>query len=388
MRAFVASDDTAVSYQLRNELIRLGHDCPSSQVTPLTLALPELLSLLEPVSEEANRSGTDAQRAAEPDLVFVALPPAAERSLAVLRDLRRRLGRSRLFAVGPTTDSKLVLRALREGAHEYLDQAELAAELSSALERLKSDETGAAAGRTIAFLGPSGGSGTSTLAASVAISLAQNAGGCVLVDLNLESGDLAPLLDAKPTHTLADLCRNASRLDRGLMEEFLVKHKSGLRLLASPLRIADAGHVTAEGVHQALSVAADLAPYVVADVDRSLRAESLEAMRLADDILLVLRLDYLSLRNARRVLDYLDDQRIRRDRVRLVVNRYKQAGELSAAEAQSALGAKIAHYISDDPKSVNRAANQGVPIIQHYPSAKVSRQIKELAQSLHRTVPA
>lgn len=395
MRAFVASDDSAVSYQLREVLLRLGHDCPSSQVTSLALALPKLLSLLDPVAppgtgaghEPAPRndsSGERARQATEPDLVFMVIGPSPDHSLAVLRDLRRRLEHSRLFAVGPTTDTKLVLRALREGAHEYLDQAELAGELSAALERFRSEGAGRRVGRTIAFLGPGGGTGTSMLAANVATHLAQHAGGCVLLDLHPETGDLAPLLDIKPDYTVADLCRNASRLDPGLMETFLGKHASGVRLLASPLRIADAVHVTAEGVHQALSIAAELAPYVVADVDRCLRDEAIQTLQRSDEILLVLRLDFLTLRNTRRVLDYLEEHRIRRDNLRLVVNRHKQAGELSPAEAQAALGAKIAHYISDDSKSVNRSINEGVPVVQSYPSAKISRQIIELAKSLQR----
>ena len=105
------------------------------------------------------------------------LTPDPERALAVMRDIRRRTA-ARILAVGPATDTKLVLRAMREGASEYLDQGELQAELSEALQRLEASGT---AGRIIALLAPSGGSGASTLAVNVATVLAQKHSRCALI---------------------------------------------------------------------------------------------------------------------------------------------------------------------------------------------------------------
>jgi pilus assembly protein CpaE len=95
-------------------------------------------------------------------------------------------------------------------------------------------------------------------------------------------------------------------------------------------------------------------------------------------------LDFACLRNTQRTLQHLTTELgISRDRIQLVVNRYGQAGEVPAANAEEALGVKVMHYIPDDPKTVNRANNNGVPMVLEKPSAKVSRCVANLAQSVN-----
>ena len=104
------------------------------------------------------------------------------------------------------------------------------------------------------------------------------------------TGDLASLLDLHPEHTLADLCQNVAHMDRTMLERSLVRHDSGVRLLAPPRRFGDVSLITPQGVRQALSVARLLFPYLVVDLDRSFGPEQVQALRQADVILLVLRL--------------------------------------------------------------------------------------------------
>jgi pilus assembly protein CpaE len=106
-------------------------------------------------------------------------------------------------------------------------------------------------------------------------------------------------------------------------------------------------------------------------------------LRQADVILLVIRLDFTSLRNCRRTLEHLEHLGVQRERVRLVANRHGQPKEIPASKAEEALGLKIAHYIPDDPKTVNRANNNGVPLIVESPSARISRSVVKLATSVN-----
>jgi pilus assembly protein CpaE len=287
------------------------------------------------------------------------------------------------LAVGSAADPKLVLRTLREGAQDYLDQDDLPAELAAALARLRAEaHPTRSTARTLALAAAAGGCGCSTLAVNIAAAYAKAAGSCILLDLHAEAGDLAPLLDLKPVYTLADLCRSASRLDRGLVEGAFVSHESGIRLLAAPARVAEAAYVTADAVRRVLSLSSELRMNVVADLGRCFRPEAVEAAKLADELVLVLRLDFTSLRNARRLLEHLREAGHDPSRVRIVVNRHRQPGELAPSDAESALGVKIASFIIDDPKTVNRANNNGLPVLSHSPSAKVSAQIAALAESL------
>ncbi len=168
-----------------------------------------------------------------------------------------------------------------------------------------------------------------------------------------------------------------------MLEHSLAKHESGVHLLAPPRLLADVAHVTVEGVRRSLELARGMFPYVVIDLDHTFHIEQIEALRTADIVLLVIRLDFASLRNAKRTLEHLEYMGVNPTQIRLVVNRYGQPKEVPAAKAEEALGVKIAHYIPDDPKSVNRANNNGVPVVLETPSAKVSRSVTKLAISVN-----
>jgi pilus assembly protein CpaE len=367
MRALLAGDHEATLAQIRQVVLRDGLECPVSHLVRLDQAGERLAQV--PV-----------------ELVVVVLPEDPERALKAL-DILERLPRqqgSRVLAVGPAAETKLVLRALRGLVDDYLDQSDLEAELAAALGRykaslLKQDELG----RVIAVLAPSGGSGSSTLAVNLATVLAKQHKSALLLDLKLATGDLAALMDLKPTHSLADLCVNVNRMDRVLFERSLVQHQCGVRLLAPPLQINDIDHVSAEGVHKILQMGRSLFPYIVIDLDHDFRSEQREVLQQADLILVVLRLDFASLRNAKRTLDYLERAGIDQTKVRVVVNRYGQPKEVPFAKAEEALGLKIFHYVPDDPKAVNRANNNGVPVVIESPSARVARSVTKLAASVN-----
>jgi pilus assembly protein CpaE len=176
-------------------------------------------------------------------------------------------------------------------------------------------------------------------------------------------------------------------MDRSMFERSLVRHPSGIQLLAPPRTYAEAAGVNPQGIRRALTLARTLFPYVVVDVDHSFAPEQVQALRQADIILLVLRLDFTCLRNAQRTLDYLEELGITSEQIRVVVNRYGQAKEVPYAKAEEALGVKIFHYVPEDAKSVNRANNNGVPVVLDSPSAKVSRSLAKLAASVNGRVP-
>lgn len=362
MRSFVVSALEPITVTLRQVLLQEGCQCPPAHVLPLasSLQLPQGAELL-----------------------VIGLSPDPERALAVLDQLRVS-SHPPTLVVGPISDSKLVLRALRHGVRDYVNEADILTELPAAIRRLRGELCAPVeAGRMIAILAPCGGSGSSTLAVNVATLLAKEHKSALLVDLKLETGDLAALLDLRPTHTLAELCQNTERMDRIMFERSLAQHESGIRLLANPRSLVDVSHVTAEGVRQVLNWGRNLFSYVVLDLDHTFRQEQVQALQQADVILLVLRLDFTALRNTQRVMDHLARLGISQQKVRLVVNRYGQPGEVPAAKAEEALGLKIFHYVPDDPKTINRANNNGVPVVLESPWAKVSRSVAQLTVSVN-----
>jgi pilus assembly protein CpaE len=317
------------------------------------------------------------------DMLVVVLSPAPDNALALLRKLRPCVA-GPVLAVGQTADSKLILRALHEGADHYLDEAELESQLAAVFRRLqgRSAIPGHPAGQLISILGASGGCGTSTLAVNLATLLAREESRCALIDLRPGVGDLAALLDLRPEHSLDDLCLNAGRMDRAMFEAALVAHECGVHLLAPPQAYEDIRLNTPKRVHKTLTLARQNFPFTVEDLEDCFHEEQVIALRQADVILLTFRLDFTALSNTRRILDYFEQINLAGDRVRLVINRHGQAKEIPAAEAEEALGCKVAHYIPDDPKTINGANNTGEPVVLRAPSSRVAQSIAAVAASL------
>lgn len=364
MKVFIASDSELIAQRVRATVLGTGGGCPPGNVVALDGAIAVI----------------PAQR---PDLTIIALSPNPGRGLATLEKLSPYAAGS-ILVVGPTADSRLVLQAMRHGAADYIDEADLDSDLTAALDRVAigQGKQGEPA-RTIVVLAPSGGSGSSTVAANIATALAAKHKSTLLIDLKLHHGDLSALLNLKPAHNLAELCQHADGFDRSMFERSLSNHASGVRLLAPPQQFADVELVSVDGIRQVLNLGRTLFPYVVVDLDHSFAPEQVQVLQQADVILLVMRLDFTCLRNAKRTLEHLELLGIDRDRVRVVVNRYGQAKEVPAKQAEEALGVRITHYIPEDAKTVNRANNNGTPVVQESPSARVSRSLVELAASVN-----
>jgi pilus assembly protein CpaE len=351
---------------------------------PLPLKLRELLSgrSESPLLVDLERAESYLTQLRASHLLVI-LSPFPERAFGVLRRVRSLVDGS-VLAVGPASDPKLILQALNEGASHYVEETDLEGQLDTVLARLTTREESlhASTGCLVAVLGASGGSGTSTLAANLAAVLAREARRCALIDLHPGAGDLAPLLDLKPAHTLADLCVKGSLMDQAMIESSLTSHSSGIGLLAPPRRFDEIPLVTPHGVQKALALIRQLFPFTVVDQEDCFHEEQVIALRQADRVLVVLRPDFTSLRNAHRLLEHLDQLDLRQERVQLVLNRCGQAKELPTEEVEKGLGMRVAHHLPDDPRTINAANNAGIPAVLKVPSAKVSQTIVELARGL------
>jgi pilus assembly protein CpaE len=316
-----------------------------------------------------------------PDVLAIDLSGDAEAALAALPRVRG-LVAGAILAVGPVAEPRLILRALNAGADQYVDEYELETSLEAALRRLQNrDDTATDEGRLTVVLACAGGSGASTVATNLAVLLAGEFQKAVLIDLKPGANDLAALLDLKPNHTLADLCTNAQRMDQGMFENCLVRHASGVHLLAAPQKFRDISMVTPAALSQGVKLARALFPQVVVDLQDCYHEEQIVALRQADRVLLVLRLDFTSLRNARRILQQLDAANVSRMRLELIANRTGQASELPAAQAETALGMKIAYQIPDDSKTVNQCNNVGVPLVSEAPTSKIAKALVRIARA-------
>lgn len=366
-RIMVAGDDDA---HLRHALTLLGqqsHTVPAGLVVRLAMT-----------ADRASR--------ASPDLLLVDLTGDVDLALDAIRQARQSCD-AYIVASGPADDPRLILKCLHDGADEYLDASILAEELACALTRFETKSRTRSAkespGKVISVIGVSGGTGASTIAANVAGLLARSHKVCGLVDLRLQSGDLAALLSLKPQHTLADFCGNVERLDRSMYDQMFTKHASGIELLAAPWDVRQARLVTPQYLRLLLAMGRAKYPYLIVDLDNRLDDLQMEGLWQSDLILLVTRLDYVAIRNCRRLLDRLNEMGLESSRVQVVANRYGQPRELSRDQAEAALGVGISNFVVDDPRRVNRSANEGKLVAMQSSWSTISHNLTALASSVN-----
>jgi pilus assembly protein CpaE len=229
----------------------------------------------------------------------------------------------------------------------------------------------------------SGGSGASTIAVNLAVTMANLAGECGLFDLDLEKGDLAYLLNVTPQHTIAELCRNSAGLDRNMLEKSLAAHESGVNLLAASPESAGESFVDIRQLSRILELASAMFPCCVVDFGRQAGGmRHLDLLRKCHRILIVLKLDFTGVCNARRVLDALERERIDTSKAMLVVNRRGMPVEIPPNKAKTILGRDVDHCIPDDEMTSNFCVNCGTPYTLEAPKKSVSKALRILANML------
>jgi pilus assembly protein CpaE len=367
VRAMITGNNELRNRQIDELLAKQGLSVASGLVVSLEFA-----------ADRASRTN--------PDMLVVALDADQEASIAVIRQTRSSSS-AYIIAVGPAHDARFILRCMHEGADEFLDESRFAEDLPGAMGRFggkrRLNGHGAAPGKVISVIAASGGAGASTIAANVAGLLSTNDRSSGLIDLRLDTGDLAALLGLAPKHTLAEFAANAGRIDRNVFDQMFTRHNSGLDLLAAPWDPRQANAVTPPTLRLLLAMGRAKFDYLVMDLDNRLQELHVEALWQSDLIAVITRLDFVSVRNARRLLDRLMEMGIEAQRLLVVANRYQQPRELPKAQAETALGAKIAHCVVDDPARVNLSTNRGNLVSTQYRWSKISRQFHQLAAAMN-----
>jgi pilus assembly protein CpaE len=324
----------------------------------------------------------------QPDLIIIGLRnERIPEYHALVREVRE-IAIGRVVVVGPTVEAKAVLKFLQEGAFQYIDQADFENDFETVLARIRSEPPPTVGqGRSIVVASAGGGCGASTLAVNLATALMHKHGPVALMDLNLESGDLATLLNLKPKHSISDFCRNISRMDQSMFENCMVPHPSGLQVLAAPPSLEQIRHITLRGIRRLIHMTRMKFPYVVIDVGFPFRQEHALALQQAESIVLTLRPEFCSLNHASRVIDFLSKANVPTAKVKAVVNRYRRRVGVSLADVETALGMKVSEVLPDDPRCVSVCNDRGVPVVTHKPRSSVAKRLCALSHSLNGALP-
>jgi len=228
------------------------------------------------------------------------------------------------------------------------------------------------------------GSGVTTVATNLAFTWAGTYPDRVaLAELGREVADLALSLDLEPRHTVSDVIDNWQRLDATLLQQSMVAHGRGVKVLAQKPESLEVKPLDPQGVRKLVILMRTVYGVGVLDLGHLLGEEHFEAMRLSDVVLLVLRLDVPALRQARKFVRLCGERGVPRERLHLVANRYGQRGQIAWKKAQEAIGMPLADYIPDDSGKMNHALNQGQPVVRVSRFGSITRRFGKLAHNLN-----
>lgn len=296
-----------------------------------------------------------------------------------------------------SADPNTVMRqAMRAGVKELIHKPVVADELLEALraiQRLESkrrtQEFGALLNphlmpRVIAVSGAKGGIGKTTLAVNLAIALAkQYPGEVVLVDLYSQFGDVALMLNLQPKRTMLEMLPSIDDIDQELVEAHLTMHPSGLKVLVSTLEPVNLHLLTAKLLGGVLSALKARYRFIVLDVPAVLYEASTYALTRATAVLLVVNLyDLTTLHDTRKLYQTLQEWAVPVDRVHLVLNRLERRNRFQPIEIQRAFGKMPLGSLPNASELVVGSINEGLPMLLKQPQAPISRSMRQLAEQL------
>ncbi|WP_298869435.1 AAA family ATPase, partial [uncultured Gimesia sp.] len=334
---------------------------------------------------------SDVVSQTQPDLALISLDADPELALNLIAQVTRDLPSCSIVVVSSSQEGSLILKAMRNGAKEFLGYPLVLEDFLSALNRIQiisgqsdGEHSAPRTSQVITVAGVSGGVGCTSLAINLACCLAHNERNSVaVIDLDLALGDTDVWLDIIPDYTIQDVAENISRLDYSLLKRSLTKHSCGAFLLPRPVQMDMSMQITTEVLKRIIALLRATFSHLVIDVSKSYNSLDLAAMELSDSVLLAAQLDLPCLRNVVRLSQYFDTNENISEKIKVVMNRLGlEDTQISISKALETIGRDIFCQIPNDYATMVESRNNGVPLIVQAPKAKLTRTIMGLAASV------
>jgi pilus assembly protein CpaE len=243
-------------------------------------------------------------------------------------------------------------------------------------------------GKIITIVSPKGGVGRTSVAANLAVALKLATQKKVaLFDGSLYFGDLGVMLNMLSTKTIVDLVDHMEDLDADLLNDIMITHSSGVKVLLAPPQPEMAELVTAEHVRRILVEIAAGFDYVIVDTWPSFAEAVLTAMDLADDILLIMTLEMTAIKDVKLYLEVVDKLNYPPEKVKLVLNRAGSVGGIKVEAVEETLRHKVAVGLSNDGPAMMMAVNQGVPLVISAREHPFSKDVYRLVRMITSAAP-
>ncbi len=323
------------------------------------------------------------------DVIIIDLDSHPEYALELVESICAN-GTATVMVYSVKADSELLVRCMRAGAREFLTMPFAQSTMAEALVRASArrpatrpaKKTG---GRLLVFLGAKGGDGVTTLACNFAVSMAQESSqSTLLIDLDLPLGDAALNLGVAAEYSTINALQNAARLDSAFLSKLLVKHSTGVSVLAAPGKFPqfDASN---DAIDRLLMVARQDFDNVVIDMGSRLDLMGTGLFKDGSTVYLVIQAGIAGLRNSNRLISQYFATGI--PKLEIVLNRFEpRTMGVTEDQITKALTRPAQWKIPNDYAAVRRMQTTAVPLALE--DSPISRLIRQMARTAAGLPPA
>ena len=319
-----------------------------------------------------------------PDIVLVACEGYSDRALYFIDSAVKQARERPVVVLTLGSPNGFVRRVFESGADDIVTLPELPERVAFTLMKAIARRQGAAIasgvalGAMVCILGPKGGTGKTLTATNLAVALASQGERAILVDLDLQFGDVGLALGLRPDKTIYDLARSGGSLDAEKLDAYLVEHSSGAKILLAPTRPDQAGVVSVDFLRDVFAHLRTMAEFVIVDTPPGFTPEVIAAIDSSSHVCVVGMLDSLSLKNTKLGLETLDLMGYDPGRVAILLNRADSRVGITHEDVDAIIGKTPTIYVPSD-RQIPISVNDGVPIVLAEERAETARSFRALA---------
>ena len=365
----------------------------------------------------SGKEGIQLSQELDPDVVLMDINMPDIDGISATETIRQKSPQVQVIILSVQNDQNYMRRAMLAGARDFLTKPPIGDELISAIrragemsrsERSKSTQVrlassavsgsgqmggagvvGFTQGKIITIYSPKGGTGCTTIAVNLAITLHNQDTRVVLVDANLQFGDVAIFVNEQGKNTILDIAPRVDELDPDIVQGIMIKHEpSGIHILAAPQRPEMAEKVSAGQFSKVLEYLKQLYAYVVVDTTPILTDVTLAAIDASDSIVLVTTQDIPAIKSTRLFLDLSATMGIGRERFVFAMNRFDKRIGITPERISENLKQEVKVVIPLDERVVIPAVNRGVPFMLDNKTQPVAKGIFSLAEAVRAQLSA
>jgi pilus assembly protein CpaE len=339
----------------------------------------EILGVINGLEESWN-----ALQEAPIDLVAVACGGHSDRALYFVEGALKQRPERPVVVLSEGAENGFVRRVFEAGADDVVTLPEAPERVAFAFQKAVARRQGAAAASGIAVapmvcvLGPKGGTGKTLTASNLAVTLAKGGERVVLVDLDLQFGDVGLALGVSPEKTIYDLAKSGGSLDMEKLETYLTTHVSGVRVLLAPTRPDQASFVSTDLLRDVFSLLRSNYDYVVVDTPPGFTPEVIASIDVSTHICIVGMLDSLSLKNTKLGLETLELMGYDNNRITVLLNRADSRMGISTDDVEAIVG-RTPDVLVPSNREIAKSMTDGVPIVIAAERSEAARAFRELA---------